>query len=145
MSKSLFIEEDIEKLKKNKNVARASEKFITYTFEFKRLFMDEYIAGKLPWDIFIENGFDIAMIGIKRVEQSADRWKKAYDKGGIIALNDTRKTSNGSPSNRELTKEEIIERQEAKIKLLEAQVELLKKLDEKERLLISKNKELKSF
>ncbi|CDG00643.1 Hypothetical Uncharacterized protein [Clostridium chauvoei JF4335] len=32
--------------------------------------------------------------------------------------------SNERPSNRELTKEEIIERQEAKIKLLEAQLEL---------------------
>ena len=144
MSKILFTEKDIEKLKKNKNVARASKKSITYTFEFKRLFIDEYIAGKLPRDIFIENGFDIEMIGIKRVEQSADRWKKIYDKGGIIALDDTRKTSNGRPSNRELTKEEIIGRQEAKIKLLEAQVELLKKLDEKERLLINKNKELKT-
>ncbi|GAB6167961.1 hypothetical protein JCM1393_04210 [Clostridium carnis] len=69
MSKILFTEEDIEKLNKNKNVARASKKSITYTFEFKRLFIDEYIAGKLPRDIFIENGFDIAMIGIKRVEQ----------------------------------------------------------------------------
>lgn len=26
------------------------------------------------------------MIGIKRVEESAARWKKAYDKGGILAL-----------------------------------------------------------
>lgn len=144
MSKILFTEEDIEDLKKNKNVARVSEKSITYTFEFKMLFIDEYIAGKLPRDIFTENGFDVAMLGIKRVEQSADRWKKTYDKGGIIALDDTRKTSSGRPSNRELTKEEIIERQEAKIKLLEAQVELLKKLDEKERLLINKSKELKT-
>lgn len=144
MSKILLTEEDIEKLKKNKNVARASEKSITYTFEFKRLFIDEYIAGKLPRYIFTENGFDVDMIGIKRVEQSAERWKKAYDKGGIIALDDTRKTSSGRSINRELTKEEIIDRQEAKIKLLEAQVELLKKLDVKERLLINKNKELRT-
>lgn len=142
MSKILFTEEDIEKLKKNKNVSKVSEKAITYTFEFKRIFIDEYITGKLPRDIFIENGFGIDIIGIKRVEQSAYRWKKTYDKGGIIALDDTRKFSKSRPINRELTKEEIIERQEAKIKLLEAQVELLKKLDEKERLLIKKNKEL---
>lgn len=142
MSKILFTENDIEKLKMNKNVARVSNKSITYTFEFKRLFIDEYIAGKLPRDIFTENGFDITIIGLKRIEQSAYRWKRTYDKGGIVALDDTRKTSSGGPINRELTKEEIIERQEAKIKLLEAQVELLKKLDEKERLLINKNKEL---
>ena len=144
MSKILFTEKDIEKLKNNKNIARVSEKSITYTFEFKRLFIDEYISGKLPRDIFAENGFDIELIGIKRVEQSADRWKKAYDKGGIIDLDDSRKTNSYNRINRELTKEEIIERQEAKIKLLEAQVELLKKLEKKERLLIKKNKELKT-
>ena len=108
----------------------------------KILFIDEYITGKLPRDIFIENGFDIDIVGIKRVEQSDYRWKKTYDKGGIIALDDTRKFSSSRPLNRELTNEEIIERQEARIKLLEAQVELLKKLEEKERLLIKKNKEL---
>ena len=144
MSKHLFTEKDIEILKNNKNVANVSTKAITYTFEFKRLFIDEYIKGKLPRDIFVENGFDIEMIGIKRVEQSADRWKRAYDKDGILALDDRRKFSKSKRISRELTKEEIIERQEARIKLLEAQVELLKKLDKKERLLIERNKELKS-
>ncbi|MBS6502173.1 MAG: hypothetical protein KH415_11185 [Clostridium sp.] len=84
MSKILFTEEDIEILKKNKNVARVSGKSITYTFEFERLFIDEYIARKLPRDIFKENGFDIAIIGIKRVEESTDRWKKTYDKERLL-------------------------------------------------------------
>lgn len=142
MGRFLLTREDIEKLEKNKYVAKASETTITYTFEFKRLFIDEYIAGKPARKIFAENGFDIAMIGIKRVEESAARWKKAYDKGGILALDKATRTPRYRNVNRELTKEEIIERQEAKIKLLEAQVELLKKLDEKERLLINKNKGL---
>lgn len=57
---------------------------------------------------------------------------------GIIGLDDSRKCASGRPLSRELSKEEIIERQEAKIKLLESQVELLKKLDVTERLLINK-------
>ncbi|GAA0069530.1 hypothetical protein UT300003_10530 [Clostridium sardiniense] len=48
------------------------------------------------------------------------------EKDGIIALDDTRKIASGRPLNRELTKEEIIERQEAESKLLQSQVELLK-------------------
>ncbi|MDB1921719.1 hypothetical protein PMY56_02085 [Clostridium tertium] len=47
MNKTLFTKEDIEKLKKNKNVAKVSEKAITYTFKFKRLFINEYIVRKL--------------------------------------------------------------------------------------------------
>ena len=115
---------------------------ITYNYEFKILFIDEYIAGKLPRQIFAENGFDINVIGLSRIEQSACRWNTAYKKDGIIGLEDTWKTASGRPRSTELTKEEIIERQDAKIKLLEVQVELLKKLDAKERQVIQKNNKL---
>ena len=42
---------------------------ITYTDDFKNKFMDEYLAGKLPRQIFVENGFDMDIIGMKRIEQ----------------------------------------------------------------------------
>ena len=58
------------------------------------------------------------LIGIKRIEQSAHRWKKAYEKNGLIGLTDSRKTGSGRPLKRELTPSEIMERQEARIKLL---------------------------
>lgn len=80
---------------------------------------------------------------MKRIEQAAYRWNLAYKKDGIIGLEDTRKTSSGRPLSTELTKEEIIERQNAKIKLLEAQVEPLKKLDARERQVIQKNNKFK--
>lgn len=143
MSKIVFTKEDIRKLENNKNVLRVSERSITYTYEFKILFIEEYIGGKLPREIFAENGFDINIIGVKRVEQASCRWKAAYKKDGIIGLEDTRKTASGRPRSTELTKEEIIERQDAKIKLLEAQVELLKKLDAKERQVVQRNNKLK--
>ncbi|MCB2362544.1 IS3 family transposase, partial [Clostridium estertheticum] len=144
MSKILFTKKDIIKLEKNKNVKNVSEYSITYNYEFKILFIDEYIAGKLPRQIFAENGFDIDVIGLKRIEQSAYRWNSAYKKDGIIGLEDTRKTASGRPRSTELTKEEIIVRQNARINLLEAQVELLKKLDAKERQVVQKNKKIKS-
>jgi len=142
MSKILFTKEDIINLGKNKNVLRVSELAITYKHEFKILFIDEYIAGKGPRQIFEENGFDIDMLGFRRINQSSQRWRAAYKRDGIIGLDDTRKTSSGRPRSTELIKEEIIERQDAKIKLLEGQVELLKKLDAKERLVVQKNNKL---
>lgn len=102
------------------------------------------MSGKLPREIFAENGFDINVIGLKRIEQSATRWKALYEKDGILGLDDSRKCASGRPRSRELSKEEIIERQESKIKLLESQVELLKKLDVTERLLINKSQNLKT-
>ena len=106
--------------------------------------MNEYLAGKLPRKIFEENGFDIDIIGIKRIETSASRWKRAYKKNGLIGLSDTRKTASGRPLKRELSQGEIIERQDARIKLLEGQVELLKKLEMTERRLLNKSQNLET-
>ena len=142
MSKITFSSKEIKVLQKNPNIQRVSERSITYTDSFKSRFMDEYLAGKLPRQIFDENGFDVEVIGLKRIEQSAYRWKKAYEKNGLFGLTDTRKTGSGRPLKRELTPSEIIERQEAKIKLLEGQVELLKKLEATERRLLNARKSL---
>lgn len=77
---------------------------------------------------------------MKRVEQCASRWKKAYEKDSVIGLMDNRK---GAQKNlkRVLTPEETIQRQQARITVLEEQVEVLKKLEKIEgRCFIRKNK-----
>jgi transposase InsO family protein len=142
MSKITFSTKEIKILQKNPNVQRISDLAITYTDDFKNKFMDEYLAGKLPRQIFEENGFDMNILGIKRIEQSAYRWKKAYEKDGLIGLTDARKIASGRPLKRELSQTEIIERQEARIKLLEGQVDLLKKLETTERRLLSRSQNL---
>uniref|UniRef100_UPI003F491C23 hypothetical protein n=1 Tax=Niallia taxi TaxID=2499688 RepID=UPI003F491C23 len=77
------------------------------------------------------------VIGRKRIETSAYRWKKAFDKDGTLGLLDSRETASGRPIKRALSQAEVIERQEARIKLLEGQVELLKKLEGTERRLLN--------
>lgn len=128
MSKKLFTEKEIKILSKNKNVLKVSSKSIVYALEFKEKFIEEYSKGKLPRIIFEENGFDIEIIGIKRVEQSAQRWKKSYNKEGLLGLKDSREHSSGRPKSRELTDVEKMEKLEAKIKFLEIENEFLKKL-----------------
>jgi len=144
VSKITFSQKDIEKLKNNPNVKRVSELAITYTDEFKKKFIEEYLSGKLPNEIFEECGLDVDVLGRKRIQKASERWRNSYEKNGILGLTDTRKTASGRPLERELSQEEIIERQEAKIKLLEAQVNLLKKADMIERRLINQNINLKT-
>lgn len=124
MSKIIFDEKTIELLKQNKYVVRVSDKSITYSDEFKRLFIDEYLKDKLPKVIFKEDGFDIEVLGVKRYEQAAARWLKAYNRDGIIGLRDTRKENSGRPIDKELTKDDIISKQEVRIKLLEEHIEM---------------------
>jgi transposase InsO family protein len=144
MSKIKFSVSEIKKLEKNPHVKRVSTLSITYTDEFKKIFIESYLLGKLPKLIFSENGFDIEVIGTKRIEQCTARWKKSYKRDGIIGLIDARKTASGRPLERTLSSKEIIERQKAKIELLEGQVNMLKKLDVTERMLINKKQNLKT-
>ena len=54
MSKITFSAKEIKALQKNQNVHRVSDRSITYTEEFKTRFIDDYLAGKLPRQIFVE-------------------------------------------------------------------------------------------
>ena len=133
MSKKIFSDIEVTKLSRNKNISKVSTKAITYTFEFKKKFIDEYKIGKLPRVIFEEADFDVDILGIKRVETSSKRWRKAFKDNGELGLIDARKTSSGRPMKRELTDLEKIKRLEAQIEYLKIENEFLKKLDEIER------------
>ena len=133
MSKVIFNDKQIKVLAKNPNVLRVSDKAITYSEEFKNKFIEENSKGILPRKIFEDNGFDIEIIGLKRIEQSAARWREKYADMGVLGLKDSRKSNSGRPLLRELTTQEEIERLKAKISLLEIENEFLKKLDEIER------------
>ncbi|MFA9399427.1 MAG: IS3 family transposase [Clostridiaceae bacterium] len=128
MSNKLFTNEEIKILSKNKYVKNVSMKGITYTDEFKNIFILENEKGKFPREIFEECGFNIDILGIKRIKASGSRWRSAYRKSGICGLTDTRKLNSGRPSEKELSTEEKYERLKAQNNLLKAENELLKKI-----------------
>ncbi|MBN1066380.1 IS3 family transposase [Clostridium botulinum] len=128
MSKKLFSTEEIEILSKNKYVKNVSEKGITYTDEFKMLFIAKNEKGKFPRDIFSECGFDINIIGLSRIQSSGGRWRSAFRRNGVEQLQDTRKYNTGRPTEKDLSLEEKYEKLQAKLKLLQAENELPKKV-----------------
>jgi transposase len=128
MSKKVFTKKEINLLSENPFVKSASSKGITYTDEFKEVFITENEKGKLPREIFEQCGFDINVIGKKRMQSSADRWRAAYRENGLVGLSDTRKGNSGRPSDKELSLEEKYARLEAQNNLLKAENELLKKI-----------------
>ena len=143
MTKNYLTPSQQKLLEKNRYVKAVSDKAITYTDEFKQLFIRENEAGKLPRQIFEEAGFDIEMIGMTRVQKAGNRWRTAYKTQGITGLEDSRKYSSGRPLERELSLEEKYARLEVKARLLEAENELLKKLDLLERQMLKKKSQSK--
>lgn len=138
MSKKIFTDSEIAILSKNKYVKNVSSKGITYTDEFKRLFIVENQNGKLPRYIFEECGLSIDILGMQRVHSAAKRWRSAFRRNGVSELQDTRKFNSGRPTEKHLSIEEKYEKLQAKVKLLEAENELLKKLEMLERSVMKK-------
>jgi transposase len=59
MSINVFTEKQIKILSNNQYVSNVSDKAITYTDEFKHIFMSENEIGKLPRLVFEEHGLNI--------------------------------------------------------------------------------------
>lgn len=133
MSKKIFTEREIKQLSTNKYVKAVSSKGITYTDEFKHIFIFEKEKGKLAREIFEQCGFDADVLGMERIYSATKRWQKAYKNNGIIGLSDSRAENSGRPREKELTLEEKNTRLEAQITLLKAENELLKKIRTAER------------
>lgn len=126
MSKKLFTDAQVKKLSKNKWIKNITNKGITYTDEFKyKLVKECENFKKFPQDVFRECGIDPEIVGERRYSNAAKRWRKQLKNAGEIV--DTRTTKSGNTLKHELSDKEKLERAEAKIKLLEAENELLKK------------------
>ena len=77
---------EMDVLKKNPYVEDVNRQRILYTYEFKCFFMEQYLAGKRPVDIFRQAGFDVPMLGEKRIERATARWRAMYAANGMEAL-----------------------------------------------------------
>ena len=85
MGRGGFTQAEIEVLRKNPNVLNVNEQCISYSPGFKLKFMEEYLNGKGPTEIFQEAGFDSKMLGSKRIERASARWKESYQSGTLGA------------------------------------------------------------
>lgn len=127
MSNILFDEEQQKQLRANHWVKSVTEKSISFTEDFKVYFINEYNLGKLPKQIFKDAGFDINMLGDKRIEQCTARYKRQNKR--IEGFHDTRANNSGRRIGKELSIEEeneLLKKQNIK---LQQELEFLKKME----------------
>ena len=126
MSKVKFSKKTVEKLKKNPYVKKVSENGITYTEEFKTIFIKEHLEG-IPTSIIFERyGFDVNALGEARIYSASKRWRQQAKRDEDFT--DKRVVRSGRPLSRELSEEETIERLKHKIAILEQENSFLKKV-----------------
>lgn len=81
MGRGKFSENDIYLLQNNPFVDDVNEVRIIYSDEFKTFFMQKYKRGEKPTEIFKKAGFDPKILGSKRIERAAARWRESYEAG----------------------------------------------------------------
>ncbi|WP_370458102.1 HTH domain-containing protein [Bacillus sp. BPN334] len=140
MSKIIFNEIQMKQLEKNKNVVIASERSISYCPDFKIKAVKEKQQGKGPSQIFLENGFYLAVIGEKKPKPCLKRWRRTIEQFGEEGFYTERrgKGRTGRPSKKTLSSDEKLKKAESCIAFLEAELTFLKKLDELERQALQK-------
>ena len=72
-------------LRTNPNVKSVNDQCILYTNEFKKHFIEALTKGKRPKQIFVEAGFDLEILGDKRIERATARWKERHIRDTILA------------------------------------------------------------
>jgi len=138
MGVNYFTNEQVLELRSNPNVKNVSNKSITYHKDFKEHFIQEYQRGKIPSQIFIEGGFDLSYMGNRRVNIASYRWRNQSLR--VEGLKDTRKGNSGRPQTKNLSKDEIINKQKAQILYLKQERDFLLELKRLERQAIKKQR-----
>jgi transposase len=130
-----FTEHEMRQLEANPYVKQVTDKSITYSPSFKIAAVKAYAEGQKPSDIFLNAGFDLNIIGHQKPKSSLKRWRDVYNTLGEVGLLEEQrgKSSTGRKPTGELSAEEKLKRAEARIKLLVAENDFLKKLDALER------------
>jgi hypothetical protein len=134
VSNIFYSESDQHILLRNPNVEKVTDRYISYHSDFKIRAVKEYLSGKKPRQIFIDNGFNLQLIGDDKPFVCIKRWRIIFKQRGEQGLREAGRSSKGIRlTGRESSIEDKLKKAEAKIHFLEAENELLKKIREKER------------
>jgi len=132
MSKRRFNKEQIDKLLENKNVARCSEKSISYAHKFKLASVKRYNEDGLPAsEVFREAGFDLHLIGKDAPKNCLRCWRRVYaakGDGELLIETRGRGKKGGRPKTKNITEADKIERLTAEVAYLKAENDFLAKL-----------------
>lgn len=127
MGKNYFTDEQVQQLQLNPYVKNVSNKAITYTDEFKVVFTEKYLQGNPPSIILRDMGFDLHILGRKRIDRFVGNVYKYQARNGDVS--DMRKKCSSRLSTKELSDKEQIARLEHQIKYLKQENEFLKKTE----------------
>ena len=124
-----FTDEQVSMLRSNPWVKSVTPKYVSFTKEFMEEFITLHSEGQTRYEIFESHGLPVDVMGKKTIKKTTDNWIKKANKS--IELSDEKR--GGRPRTRDLTQEEIIARQQAKIEMLQQENDFLRQIRRLER------------
>jgi len=123
-----FTDDQVRMLRSNPWVKSATPKYVSFTKEFMEEFIDLHSKGLTRYEIFESHGLPVDVLGKSSVEHATNNWISKANKS--IALSDEKR---GRPRTRDLTKDELIAMQKAKIEMLQQENDFLRQIRRLER------------
>ena len=127
MSRKSYSEEEIALIASCPYVKSVTEKSVRYTSSFMQILVDEAEGGKGALEIFDAYDVPWRVIGRESAMQAAYNWVHKAKAGQSLT------DQTGRPRTRDLTKDEIIARQQAKIEMLQQENDFLRQIRRLER------------
>ena len=82
MSRKIFTPEQQQLLRQNPYIYSVSETRFSLTKEFKQIYLEAYNQGESPRKILEDHGFDIVLIGERRIWSISNHIRTEYKKYG---------------------------------------------------------------
>ncbi|MBQ8281361.1 MAG: transposase [Lachnospiraceae bacterium] len=128
MSKKPFTAEEIFILRQNPFTYKVTNSTLSFTKEFKELFITEYNSGITPRQILASHGYDPEILGDRRIWGISQHLRAQYEEsGGSFSVSSTvsRRTKN---PNKQLSEKDELKRLRQEVDYLKQEIEFLKKI-----------------
>ena len=131
MSRKQFTKEQLDILRQNPYVYSVTSSRLTLTKEFKQIFLTAYNAGGLPRNILEDHGFDISVLGERRIWSISQHIRDEYKKYGEFHEGYSPRALQGTSSvdpKQPLSEKDELKQLRHEVDYLKQEIEFLKKI-----------------
>jgi len=126
MSKKPFSDEEMNILRQNPFTFKVTRNTLSFTKEFKELFITEYNAGSIPRQILIEHGYDPEMLGDRRIWGISQHIRNQYKQYGEVHEGNTHAKPVGQA--KPLSDKDELKQLRHEVDYMKQEIEFLKKI-----------------
>ncbi len=124
-----FTGEEMDALRSNPYTYKVTQCQLSFTIEFKELFLKHYNEGMTPRDILLSLGYDPDMLGDNRVNGIRMHIKKEFEKQGSFHIGrKPRGTASGDNTSAPADPADEVRQLRNEVEYLRQEVEFLKKI-----------------